>query len=230
MLLKFQYDGQGRRIRKQVWNNTQGTGAPASDELFVYDGWNLLAVLNPNVRTTMIDGALFQAEVEARQVLAVPLALKGGLVGGKRLVAGEPVDFTAQVRGTPDRVLVPMVPVAPERFAVWLLFAGAFVLFAEPLIGFMGFDAQADGGEVLKPEAFNALPDADKQAIETKVGALQTELTEILEQRVPQWQKERRAALRTLASRSLPMIARATGDVTEISPRAMSASSSPTIV
>jgi alkyl hydroperoxide reductase subunit F len=33
---------------------------------------NLLAVLNPRVRATMIDGALYQSEVEGRQVMAVP--------------------------------------------------------------------------------------------------------------------------------------------------------------
>ncbi len=39
---------------------------------------NLLAVLNPGVRTTMIDGALFQAEVEARQIMAVPYVFLNG--------------------------------------------------------------------------------------------------------------------------------------------------------
>ena len=44
----------------------------------VVQSLNLLAVLNPNVRTTMIDGALFQAEVEARQILAVPYVFLNG--------------------------------------------------------------------------------------------------------------------------------------------------------
>ena len=46
-LIKFEYDHQGRRIRKQVWNNTGGTGSPAVDLRFLYDGWNLIAILDP---------------------------------------------------------------------------------------------------------------------------------------------------------------------------------------
>ncbi len=42
-LLRFEYDWRGRRIHKQVWNNTGGTGSPAVDVRSVYDGWNLLA-------------------------------------------------------------------------------------------------------------------------------------------------------------------------------------------
>ena len=38
----------------------------------VVQALNLMAVLNPRIRHTAIDGALFQAEVEQRQVMAVP--------------------------------------------------------------------------------------------------------------------------------------------------------------
>jgi len=44
----------------------------------VVQSLNLMAVLNPGVRTTMIDGALFQPEVEARQVMAVPYVFLNG--------------------------------------------------------------------------------------------------------------------------------------------------------
>jgi RHS repeat-associated protein len=44
--LKFEYDSQGRRIRKQVWPNTTWSGNATNDLRFVYDGWNLLAELN----------------------------------------------------------------------------------------------------------------------------------------------------------------------------------------
>jgi hypothetical protein len=46
--LKFEYDSNGRRIRKHVWNNTTWNGTPALDQKFIYDGWNLIAVLSPN--------------------------------------------------------------------------------------------------------------------------------------------------------------------------------------
>jgi len=44
----------------------------------VVQALNLMAVLNPRVRSTMIDGALFQAEVEARQIMAVPSVYLNG--------------------------------------------------------------------------------------------------------------------------------------------------------
>ena len=44
----------------------------------VVQALNLMAVLNPRVRTTMIDGALFQAEVEAKQIMAVPSVYLNG--------------------------------------------------------------------------------------------------------------------------------------------------------
>jgi len=44
----------------------------------VVQALNLMAVLNPNVRHTMIDGAMFQDEVERRQVMAVPAIFLNG--------------------------------------------------------------------------------------------------------------------------------------------------------
>jgi NADH-dependent peroxiredoxin subunit F len=44
----------------------------------VVQALNLMAVLNPNVRHTMIDGAVFQGEVERRQVMAVPAVFLNG--------------------------------------------------------------------------------------------------------------------------------------------------------
>ena len=44
--LDFEYDASSRRIGKKVWNNTAGSGSPLLEQKFVYDGWNLLAILN----------------------------------------------------------------------------------------------------------------------------------------------------------------------------------------
>jgi alkyl hydroperoxide reductase subunit F len=44
----------------------------------VVQALNLMAVLNPKVRHTMIDGAVFQEEVERRQVMAVPAVYLNG--------------------------------------------------------------------------------------------------------------------------------------------------------
>ncbi len=46
--IDYAYDHQSRRISKKVWNNTAGSGSPVLDERFVWDGWNLIAVLSPN--------------------------------------------------------------------------------------------------------------------------------------------------------------------------------------
>jgi alkyl hydroperoxide reductase subunit F len=44
----------------------------------VVQALNLMAVLNPGVESVMIDGALFQNEVEARQIMAVPAVFVNG--------------------------------------------------------------------------------------------------------------------------------------------------------
>ncbi|MBA3033163.1 MAG: alkyl hydroperoxide reductase subunit F [Gammaproteobacteria bacterium] len=44
----------------------------------VVQALNLMAVLNPGVSNVMIDGALYRAEVEAKQVMAVPMILLNG--------------------------------------------------------------------------------------------------------------------------------------------------------
>ena len=46
--IDFEYDWRGRRIRKTVWNNTGGTGTPAVNRRFLYDDWNLVAILDGN--------------------------------------------------------------------------------------------------------------------------------------------------------------------------------------
>ena len=47
--LKFEYDAMGRRIRKQVWGNTNWTGTAATDLRFAYDGWNMASTLNSSL-------------------------------------------------------------------------------------------------------------------------------------------------------------------------------------
>jgi alkyl hydroperoxide reductase subunit F len=56
----------------------------------VVQALNLMAVLNPNIRHVAIDGALFQEEVERRQVMAVPsIYLNGEVFGQGRMEAAE---------------------------------------------------------------------------------------------------------------------------------------------
>ncbi|RYE66815.1 MAG: alkyl hydroperoxide reductase subunit F, partial [Oxalobacteraceae bacterium] len=49
----------------------------------VVQALNLMAVLNPNVRHVMIDGALYQDEVNARQIMAVPTIFLNGEIFGQ---------------------------------------------------------------------------------------------------------------------------------------------------
>lgn len=68
----------------------------------VVQALNLMSVLNPRVKHVAIDGALFQAEVEARQVMSVPTVyLNGEVFGAGRMGVEEIVarlDTNASVR------------------------------------------------------------------------------------------------------------------------------------
>ena len=44
----------------------------------VVQALSLMAIVNPAIRTTVIEGGAFQAEVEQRQVMAVPMVFQGG--------------------------------------------------------------------------------------------------------------------------------------------------------
>lgn len=56
----------------------------------VVQALNLMAVLNPNITHVMIDGALFQKEVDERQIMAVPsIYLNGQKFGDGRMELGE---------------------------------------------------------------------------------------------------------------------------------------------
>jgi NADH-dependent peroxiredoxin subunit F len=56
----------------------------------VVQALNLMAVLNPRIRHVAVDGALFQDEVEARQIMAVPaIYLNGQPFGSGRMEIGE---------------------------------------------------------------------------------------------------------------------------------------------
>ncbi len=44
----------------------------------VVQALNLMAILNPNISSTMVDGALFQADVKERQIMAVPTIFLNG--------------------------------------------------------------------------------------------------------------------------------------------------------
>jgi len=57
----------------------------------VVQALSLMAIRNPRIHTTVIDGALFQAEVEARQVMAVPMVFLNGQVFGSGRMSVEEI-------------------------------------------------------------------------------------------------------------------------------------------
>jgi alkyl hydroperoxide reductase subunit F len=88
VLALLQAGGHPPKVTPEVIEQIQ-----ALDGDFVFETWmsltchncpdvvqalNLMAVLNPRVRHTAIDGGLFQKEVEERQILAVPTILLNG--------------------------------------------------------------------------------------------------------------------------------------------------------
>lgn len=75
--------------------------------------------------------------------------------------------------------------------------------------------APTHDGQVIKPEIFNALPEEERKAIESKIEALQSELEAVLEQ-IPKWEKERRSELRELNEEFAQVVVRqALADVRE---------------
>lgn len=62
--------------------------------------------------------------------------------------------------------------------------------------GFAMVPAGADG-KMMKPERFNELPEAQREALEKRIAALQDKLANILKA-VPGWDKERRSAVKAL--------------------------------
>jgi alkyl hydroperoxide reductase subunit F len=57
----------------------------------VVQALNLMAVLNPRIRHVAVDGALFEAEVEARQVMSVPTVYLNGEVFGQGRMDAEQI-------------------------------------------------------------------------------------------------------------------------------------------
>ena len=56
----------------------------------VVQALSLMAIYNPRIKTTIIDGALYQSEVESRQIMAVPMVfLNGELFGSGRMTLDE---------------------------------------------------------------------------------------------------------------------------------------------
>jgi alkyl hydroperoxide reductase subunit F len=65
----------------------------------VVQALNLMAVLNPGVRHTMIDGAIFQDEIERRGIMAVPAVFLNGRPFGQGRISLEEIVSTVDTAG-----------------------------------------------------------------------------------------------------------------------------------
>jgi alkyl hydroperoxide reductase subunit F len=131
----------------------------------VVQALNLMSVLNPRIRHTAIDGALFQDEVEARQVMAVPTVFVNGEVFGQGRMSLEQI--VAQLdTGAAERVAAELD--AKDPFDVLVVGGGpagaAAAIYAARKGIRTGVAAQRFGGQVL-----------DTMAIENFVSVQHTE-------------------------------------------------------
>jgi alkyl hydroperoxide reductase subunit F len=88
VLALLQVGGHPPKVEQSVIEQIQSIEGEHRFEIFislschncpeVVQAINLMAVLNPNISSTMIDGALFQQEVATRQIMAVPAVLLNG--------------------------------------------------------------------------------------------------------------------------------------------------------
>ncbi|MFA7664713.1 MAG: alkyl hydroperoxide reductase subunit F [Burkholderiaceae bacterium] len=144
----------------------------------VVQALNLMAVLNPGVQSTMIDGALFQDEVEARQIMAVPTVFVNGEAFGQGRMTLE--EILAKVdSGAASRDAEKLA--AKEAFDVLVVGGGpagaAAAIYAARKGIRTGVVAERFGGQVLDTMAIENLisvPQTDgpklARALEAHVG------------------------------------------------------------
>lgn len=88
VLALLQVGGHPPKVEADVIEQIRALSQPLHFEVFmslschncpdVVQALNLMSALNPNIRTTIIDGALFQEEVERRNIMAVPMVFLNG--------------------------------------------------------------------------------------------------------------------------------------------------------
>ncbi|MGE8186204.1 alkyl hydroperoxide reductase subunit F [Pseudomonas sp. NPDC086278] len=146
----------------------------------VVQALNLMAVLNPNVHHVAIDGALFQAEVDKRQIMAVPSVYLNGEVFGQGRMGLEEILAKIDTSGI-ERQAEKIS--AKEAFDVLVVGGGpagaAAAIYAARKGIRTGVAAERFGGQVL-----------DTMAIENFISVQETEgpkLASALEEHVKQY-------------------------------------------
>jgi alkyl hydroperoxide reductase subunit F len=147
----------------------------------VVQALNLMAVLNPNIRNVSIDGALFQEEVERRQIMAVPsIYLNGEVFASGRMEVKEILAKIDTKAGSRDAEKMS----AKEAFDVLVIGGGpagaAAAIYAARKGIRTGVAAERFGGQVL-----------DTMAIENFISVKETEgpkLVRALEEHVKEYE------------------------------------------
>lgn len=146
----------------------------------VVQALNLMAVLNPNIHHVAIDGALFQAEVDKRQIMAVPSVYLNGEVFGQGRMGLEEILAKIDTSGI-ERQAEKIS--AKEAFDVLVVGGGpagaAAAIYAARKGIRTGVAAERFGGQVL-----------DTMAIENFISVQETEgpkLASALEEHVKQY-------------------------------------------
>ncbi|KZC42225.1 UNVERIFIED_ORG: alkyl hydroperoxide reductase subunit F, partial [Rhodanobacter sp. FW104-R5] len=98
VLALLQVGGHPSKVAADVIEQVKNLDGPAPDGVFRFETYfslscqncpdvvqalNLMSVLNPKIRHVAIDGALYQDEVEARQIMSVPTVYLNGEVFGQ---------------------------------------------------------------------------------------------------------------------------------------------------
>ena len=101
VLALLQVGGHPPRISAELTEQIKALPGPYKFETYfsqscqvcpeVVQALNLLAALNPRISHTAIDGALYQSEIEARQVLAVPTVFLNGATFGQGRMSVEEI-------------------------------------------------------------------------------------------------------------------------------------------
>lgn len=131
----------------------------------VVQSLNLMAVLNPRIQSVTIDGALFQSEVEQRQIMAVPTVYLNGQVFGQGRMSVEEI-LAKLDTGTTQRAAEKLN--AKETYDVLIVGGGpagaAAAIYAARKGIRTGVVAECFGGQVL-----------DTMSIENFVSVTETE-------------------------------------------------------
>ncbi|WP_298188779.1 alkyl hydroperoxide reductase subunit F [uncultured Pseudomonas sp.] len=191
VLALLQVGGHPSKLEADVIEQVKGVEGQFSFETYfslscqncpdVVQALNLMAVLNPNIRHVAIDGALFQAEVEERQIMSVPsIYLNGELFSQGRMGVEEilaKIDTGAAKRDAEKLN-------AKEAFDVLVVGGGpagaAAAIYAARKGIRTGVAAERFGGQVL-----------DTMAIENFISVQETEgpkLARALEEHVKQYE------------------------------------------